>query len=78
MSLTKPFFLTVGSITGGSLWNTSAGNVVEDALALVAFFTGAMMLGGAIFWLRRACGAGEICKLNLPPGPPAAWKVPIA
>jgi hypothetical protein len=75
MSLAKPFFLIVA---GASFWNTPAGNGVEDALVLLAFFTGATALGGAIFWLRHACGAGEICRLDLPPGPPAVWKVPTA
>ena len=75
MSYTKPFFLMVA---GTSFWNAPAGNGAEDTLVLLAFFTAATAVGGAIFLLRRACGAGEICKLDLPPCPPAARKVPTA
>lgn len=78
MHFTTPFVLTVGFIAGASFSGTSTGFGVEDALAVAAFYVGSALLGGAIFWLRRSCGTGEMCKLNLPPGPPAAWKVRAA
>ena len=70
--LSKLSVVSVGFLLGASFSTAPTGIGSGDAIVM-AFSGGAALLGAVVFLLLRKYGSKEFCKLNLPPGPPAAW-----